>query len=146
MKKILFYKANEAYGVLGNFDRHHPVTIDGKTWPSTEHYFQAQKFAGTEYEEKVRLCQKPMDAAIMGRDKTLPLRADWLTVRDNVMLTALRAKFTQYAELKDLLLKTGNAELVEHTSNDAYWADGPDGKGQNKLGQLLMQLRTELQA
>ena len=64
MQKILFYRANEVpYGVLGNFDTKHPITLKGKSWKSTEHYFQAQKFVGTEHEEKVRLTEKPRDAA-----------------------------------------------------------------------------------
>jgi hypothetical protein len=60
------------------------------------------------------------------------------------MRQALLAKFTQYSELRDLLLATGDAEIVEHSRNDSYWADGGDGKGHNKLGKLLMQVRAEL--
>ena len=60
------------------------------------------------------------------------------------MRDALRAKFTQHPSLRSLLLHTGDAELIEHTKNDRYWADGGDGTGKNRLGQLLMELRTEL--
>lgn len=144
-QKILFYRSNEIpYGVLGNFDRHHPITIDGKVWPSTEHYFQAMKFVGTPHEEEVRNAARPMDAANMGRDRNRPLRKDWEEVKDDVMRTAVRAKFTQYPELTDLLLGTGNAELIEHTTNDSYWADGGDGSGKNMLGKILMEVRSEL--
>jgi predicted NAD-dependent protein-ADP-ribosyltransferase YbiA (DUF1768 family) len=45
------------------------------------------------------------------------------------MLDALRAKFTQYEELKAVLLGTGEAVLVEHTANDSYWGDGGTGAG-----------------
>lgn len=45
-----------------------------------------------------------------------------------------------------MLTSTGDAELVEHTTNDHYWADGGDGSGKNRLGALLMQLRAELRA
>jgi hypothetical protein len=62
------------------------------------------------------------------------------------MLEAVRAKFTQHDDLKAILLGTGDAKLVEHTENDSYWGDGGDGSGKNRLGQLLMQLRTELRA
>jgi N-glycosidase YbiA len=41
-------------------------------------------------------------------------------------------------------LATGDAKIVEHTENDAYWGDGGDGSGQNKLGQILMEVREEL--
>ena len=62
----------------------------------------------------------------------------------DVMLAALRAKYTQHADLRALLLGTGNATLVEHRARDAYWGDGPDGNGANMLGQLLMRVREEL--
>ena len=65
-------------------------------------------------------------------------------LRDQVMLDALRAKFSQHAELRETLLGTGDAELVEHTRNDSYWADDGDGSGKNMLGKLLEQVRAEL--
>jgi predicted NAD-dependent protein-ADP-ribosyltransferase YbiA (DUF1768 family) len=46
--------------------------------------------------------------------------------------------------LTEEILNTSDHVLVEHTANDSYWADGPDGNGQNMLGQLLMQVRDEL--
>jgi ribA/ribD-fused uncharacterized protein len=82
----------------------------------------------------------------MGRSRKLPLRRDWEAVKDQVMLEALRAKFTQHEDLRAILLGTGEARLVEHTANDSYWGDGGDGSGKNRLGQLLMGLREELRA
>lgn len=143
MSTIRFYRVNERYGEFSNFSPH-PVEIKGRVWPTTEHYFQAQKFAGTEHEEAVRLAKSPMIAARMGRSRERPLRSDWETAKDDIMREALRAKFTQHPELRSLLLKTGDAELIEHTRNDSYWADGGDGTGKNRLGQLLMELRGEL--
>ena len=55
--------------------------------------------------------------------------------------SCLRAKFGQHAALRNLLVETGSAELIEHTENDSFWADGGDGSGQNMLGVLLMELR-----
>lgn len=142
---ILFYRANEVpYGPFSNFDTKHPITIDGVVWPTTEHYFQAQKFTGTQYAEQIRLAPKPRDAAAMGRSREHPLRPDWETVKDDIMRDAVRAKFTQHQDMKALLLSTGDAELVEHTTNDSYWADGGDGTGKNMLGKILMEIRSEL--
>lgn len=140
--EIKFYRVNDPYGCFSNFAAY-PIRLDGKTWPTTEHYFQAQKFADDNYQEKIREEKSPMVAARMGRDRKQKLRKDWDSVKDSVMLEALRAKFTQHAELKDQLLQTGSARLIEHTENDSYWADGGDGKGKNRLGELLMQLRGE---
>jgi len=143
MKRILFYRVREPYGDFSNFSPH-PVELRGRVWPTSEHYFQAQKFAGTEHEEAVRSAKSPMIAARMGRSRERPLRSDWETVKDDIMREALRAKFAQHASLRSLLLSTGDADLVEHTTNDRYWADGGDGSGKNRLGQLLMELRSEL--
>lgn len=143
MKRILFYRVSEPYGVFSNFSPQ-PIELKGKVWPTSEHYFQAQKYAGTEHEEAVRLAKSPMTAARMGRSRERPLRVDWEIVKDDIMREALRAKFTQHPALRSLLVDTGDAELVEHTNNDRYWADGGDGRGRNRLGQLLMELRAQL--
>jgi ribA/ribD-fused uncharacterized protein len=140
---INFYSTTGEYGCFSNFSKH-AVHLKGKRWPTSEHYFQAQKFAGTEHEEGVRKCKTAREAANLGRSRKLPLRRDWESVKDAVMLEALRAKFTQHEGLKEVLLGTGDAKLVEHTANDSYWGDGGDGGGKNRLGQLLMQLRAEL--
>lgn len=143
MTKILFYLTDQPYGEFSNFSRH-PIELDGAIWPTSEHYFQAQKFAGTPYAEEVRAQPTPMQAAQMGRRRDLPFRGDWGTLKDDVMRVALQAKFTQHPQLRELLLATGDAELIEHTKNDAYWADGGDGTGRNRLGELLMELRQQL--
>lgn len=140
---INFYSTKDAYGCFSNFSAH-PIKLKGKVWKTTEHYFQAQKFTGTEHEEELRLTASPMVVARMGRSRQRPLRKDWEAVKDDIMLEALRAKFTQHDELKEILLSTGDAVLVEHTKNDRYWADGGDGTGLNMLGKLLMQVREEL--
>ncbi len=142
MNQIFFYRTTEQYGGFSNFSPH-PFQLKGRIWPTSEHYFQAQKFAGTEHEEAVRLAKSPMVAARMGRSRERPLRPDWEKVKEEIMREALHAKFAQHPELRSLLLSTGDAELIEHTTNDHYWADGGDGTGENRLGQLLMELRAE---
>lgn len=143
-KPVFFYHLGEAYGEFSNFSRH-PVQIEGRTWPTTEHYFQAQKFAPDEaLMERVRRTSRPSDAAAMGRDRSLPMRSDWEYVKEEVMDVALYAKFTQHQDLQVLLLGTDKAILVEHTERDGYWGDRGDGSGQNRLGVRLMALRTRL--
>jgi N-glycosidase YbiA len=140
---IRFYRVSAEYGSFSNFSPH-PIRLKGKVWPTSEHYFQAQKFAGTPDEEVVRQAKSPMIAARMGRSRKRPLRNDWESAKDAIMHEAVLAKFTQHADLRDLLLGTGDAEIVEHTQNDAYWGDGGDGSGKNRLGQILMRVREEL--
>ncbi len=143
MDTIKFYKTDDKYGCFSNFAAY-PIQVDGKLWPTSEHYFQAQKFAGTPHEEAIRRTDSPMIAAKMGRDRSKPLRMDWEAVKDEIMLKAVRAKFTQHKDLAKILLNTGSALIVEHTGNDNYWGDGGHGRGKNMLGQILMRVREEL--
>ena len=145
MDVVSFYSVSDEFGQFSNFAPF-PIKVDGERWPTSEHYFQAQKFANTEHEEAIRTTHSPMIAARMGRDRKKPLRPDWEDVKDRIMLEAVRAKFSQHPQLASLLLSTGDAVLVEHTKNDSYWADGGDGTGKNRLGEILMKVRSELAA
>jgi|SRR6185436_3789005 len=140
---IKFYSIHGTYAGFSNFS-HHPITLKNKIWKTSEHYFQAQKFAGTFLESAVRRCKGASDAARMGRDRNNPLRRDWENVKDNVMRKIVLAKFSQHEDLKKLLLSTGNEQLVEHTEKDKYWADGGNGSGKNMLGIILMEVRRAL--
>lgn len=142
---INFYSTKGEYGCFSNFSPH-PVRLKGKLWPTTEHFFQAQKFAGTEHEEEIRQVKSPTVAARMGRSHKRPLRKDWEKVKDQVMLEAVRAKFSQHDDLRAILVGTGESKVVEHTERDSYWGDGGDGSGKNRLGQILMVVREELRA
>ena len=140
---IKFYSQNDEYGEFSNFAAY-PIVLKKNRWPTTEHYFQAQKFKDSQHLEQIRKANSPMIAARLGRDRTKKLRKDWESVKDNIMYDALLAKFTQHEDLKQLLLSTGDAKLIEHTSNDSYWGDGGHGRGRNILGIILMRVRDEL--
>lgn len=142
-KTINFYRTSGPYGCFSNFSKH-PVEVAGKVWPTSEHYFQAMKFPGTEIEELIRHAPSAMIAANMGRSRSYPLRLDWEEVKDDIMYEVVLAKFTQHKALREVLLGTGDATLVEHTANDSYWGDNGDGTGKNMLGQILMKVRAEL--
>lgn len=140
---IRFYSVGDAYGEFSNFAPF-PITLAGKRWPTSEHYFQAQKFADPGLREKIRKAKTPMIAARLGRDRSSPLRRDWESVKVQVMTDAVLAKFTQHEDLRALLLATEDSLLIEHTENDDYWGDGGDGSGKNMLGRILMRVREQL--
>lgn len=142
-EEIKFYSTKEAYGCFSNFAAY-PIKLGGKVWPTTEHYFQAQKFYDSDYQEKIRQEKSPTIAARLGRSRKVKIRPDWESVKEGIMRDALVAKFTQYPELTKILLNTNSAILIEHTTNDSYWGDGGDGTGKNRLGHLLMSVREEL--
>ncbi|AYV84119.1 MAG: NADAR family protein [Hyperionvirus sp.] len=143
MEPIYFYSTKKNYYEFSNF---YPaaITVDGKVWPTSEHYYAAQKFAGNdEYQENIRLARTPALAKKLGSTKKLRLRADWESVKDGIMDKALNAKFTQHEKLKKLLLSTENRNLIEDSKKDSYWGIG-NGAGQNKLGLALVKLREQL--
>ncbi len=143
---VRFYSNSETYKELSNF---YPAkfTIDGKTYPTVEHYFQAMKFPNNPaFQDQIIAQKTPAGAKKMGATKVIPIRTDWDEIKDEVMAKALKAKFTQNEDLKALLLGTENKKLEEASPTDSYWGTGKNGKGQNKLGKLLMELRMELAA
>ncbi len=142
---IEFYGTSDEHGCFSNFAPY-PIKLHGKTWPTTEHYFQAQKFPGTDHEEEIRKASSPAKAKKMGRSRKYRLRPDWEKVKDGIMREGVLAKFTQHEDIRAILLGTGDAVLVEHTRNDDYWGDGGDGHGKNRLGKILMSVREELRA
>jgi hypothetical protein len=143
-KKIFFWAEKDQYGAFSNFHPG-PFEIDGKMWPTTEHYFAAQKTMDESEREAIRKAETPLDAKRMGR--VVNLRPDWDDVKYDVMMDALRAKFGNSSELKELLVGTGDALIYEDSPHDKVWGTGRRGgvgSGQNLLGKALMQVRQEL--
>lgn len=151
---ILFYRLKEIYGAFGNFSKHE-VNYKGLAAPTSEHMFQAMKFYPDNLDIVKQIIEQPTprDAANMGRDKSLPLRKDWdkpiensphpdiVLTKDLVMFEIVMDKFTRHEDLKQLLLSTGTATIVEDSPIDWYWGWGKDHTGQNKLGKILMVVR-----
>jgi ribA/ribD-fused uncharacterized protein len=138
---IYFYSAREEpYGCFSNFSAH-GFELDGAWWPTSEHYFQAQKFAGTPRCDQIRGAQSARIAAHMGRSRQHPLRSDWEQVKDEIMRKAVLKKFETHADIRAILLGTGNERIIESAPNDYYWGYGADGSGKNKLGLILMEVR-----
>ena len=144
-QKIFFWANADEYGCFSNFWPG-PYIIDGKEWPTTEHFFAAMKTLDQSEREAIRKANTPGDAKGMGR--VVKLRHDWDAVKYDVMLTALRAKFSDnHPELKEKLVSTGDALIYEDSPYDKVWGTGERGgvvTGKNLLGKALMQVRSEL--
>lgn len=78
------------------------------------------------------------------KGRSVRLRPDWENIKEDIMYRIVYAKFSQNEGLKRKLIATGNLELIEgNTWNDTTWGVC-NGKGQNKLGKILMKVRDEL--
>lgn len=144
-KPIYFFSRTDEYSELSNFA---PFGFEenGSYWPTVEHYFQAQKFAGdslADYRERIRTAHSPKQAKSLGQSRKHPIRPDWEEVKEDIMRHALRLKF-EHPELRKLLLGTATRPLIENSPFDRYWGTGKDGSGKNRLGVLLVELRSSL--
>jgi ribA/ribD-fused uncharacterized protein len=162
---VSFYgTAGRPYGVFSNFHLA-PITIESVSYPSVEHYFQCQKFLDLRYREIVRFAPTPNQARVLAQQRIgrgykwrtdlnsiiekhlvrgVRLRTDWEQVKDDVMFTGLKAKFSQHPSLAKILLETGESSIVEASPTDWYWGCGKDRTGKNKLGCLLVDVRSYL--
>lgn len=121
------------------------VELDGMIFQSVEHAYQAAKTTKLIERKRIQSCRKPGQAKRLGKELTL--RPDWDKVKVTAMAVLLAKKF-QNPELKALLLATGTQEIQEGNQwGDTFWGISPVGSGigRNILGQLLMQIRSDLQ-
>lgn len=143
---IYFYKVSDPYGCFSNFSPH-PIQVEGSYWQTVEHYYQAQKFVGTENVgliAVIRETQTPMEAATLGRDRSSKLRPDWEQVKQYIMWQGVLTKFLTHTDIQAILLATGDELIVEDSPTDYYWGCGQNKTGQNQLGQILMNVRQEV--
>ena len=131
-------KFQQQYFFLSNF-YDAKVKVFGLTFKNNEAAFQSQKCPERAHE----FCRLDSSSAKkLGR--SVQLRSDWEDVKEQVMYDCCKAKFMQNKDLKRKLINTGHAELIEgNTWKDKVWGVYK-GHGENKLGKILMQIRSEL--
>lgn len=124
-----------------------PVYYEGILYKNNEAAFQSLKCINIEDRRKFADLP-PNEAKRLGR--SVKLRTDWDSVKDQYMYEILVDKFSRNRDLKQLLLDTGNAYLEEGNNwHDNYWGNCNCYKclsmeGQNRLGLLLMQVRDHI--
>jgi N-glycosidase YbiA len=139
------------YSFLSNF---YPCEIEyqGIKYPTVEAYYVAMKvnsnqiingihYSLNDFREMISKISTPGQVKRLGRK--VSLRKDWNEIKLELMNWAVREKFKD-ENLKELLLSTGDQELIEgNTWNDTFWGVC-NGKGKNHLGKILMKVRDEL--
>lgn len=147
---IQFYRANEKpYGAFSNLFRR-PMEFAGRVYPTAEHAYQAGKARKEEVREWILSAPTPSLVAMAAHGLyTWDIVPEWSRTKFDRMREVLHAKFTQHEDLKNLLLSTGNARLVEAGRTDnavnRTWGE-VNGKGRNMLGVLLMEVREEIRS
>ena len=147
MDAILFgIEPGSLYYAFSNYAPY-SVDIDGETWPTVDHYIYASATNDIGVQQTIRTgTVSEARRIIWAMASAGTLIPEWKTHLLEAAKRALRAKFTQYDDLRLTLINTGNTPLIYNTPHDAYWGSGPITTGENHLGVLLMQIRAELQA
>lgn len=127
------------YSFLSNF-YYTPIEYEGLIYKSSEVAYQASKTL----DMNIRKQFTTLTSYLARRSgKNLNLRDDWFTIRKDVMYKILQIKFSN-PFLRDMLIKTNNAILIEGNDwGDTFWGVYKN-KGENNLGLLLMKLREEI--
>ena len=150
MDEIRFYQANEKpYGAFSNLYRR-TIEFEGEVFQTSEHAYQAGKARKKEVRTWLMAAPSPALLAMAAHGLYVwDVHPDWSKTKFDRMKRVLLAKFTQHQDLQELLLSTGDKRLVEAATVDnavnRLWGE-VNGKGKNKLGELLMEVRAEIRA
>lgn len=138
---------NGEYRWLSNFwNKNVLIVHEGITFTSNENFYQAMKTK--DIDKRIQISKmNEADAKAEGKwlEKSHMFRDDWNEIKESVMLYGLRQKFSNPI-MKQKLLDTEDMVIEEgNTWNDRYWGIClKTGEGENKLGKLLMKIRSEL--
>lgn len=150
MNEIRFYRASDKqYGAFSNLYRC-PIEFEGETFSTSEHAYQAGKARKPEVRKWLMAAPSPALLAMAAHGLYYwDVAPGWSQTKFARMRAVLRAKFTQHEDLRELLMSTGNARLVESATVDnevnRLWGE-VNGQGRNMLGEMLMELRAALVA
>lgn len=155
---VLFHGADESKGEYRNFSNmsEHRIEIDSITYPSVEHYFQAMKakeFKDDDMYEKIIKAKTAKAVKALGKKVKGFEKEIWDSKKDEIMFRGIKSKFVQHPELRKQLEETGSRVIGEADARNTYWGIGTSmasekskhpskWRGQNRIGKMLMELRT----
>lgn len=125
----------------------HEVTVEEVIFKTVEHGYHALRIKSGPERDAVMTQSSPLNAWREGQKyKNNP---DLLVEgydKFAIMEKLCRAKLEQHTDVKEVLLATGDRELLKVYDTDYWWGTGVDGSGENRMGKLWMKLRSELRA
>ena len=151
---LSFRKVDEPLGWLSNMSPH-PIRVDTIRYPTCEHFFQCMRFEDEGIRKIIREQKSPMSGKMVAKKyldrMVISPRGE---VDLDLMRTVLRIKMEFYPKLKQtLILQDPESVIVEDCSNrggesSRFWGmklNGTLWEGENWLGRLWMEFRSELQ-
>jgi ribA/ribD-fused uncharacterized protein len=139
----VFFYENDFY-VLSNFSAFR-IMWKARDFDTAEHAYHWEKFPHrADIQRGILQSRSAHHAFKLAEFYKDIVKPDWHSVKVNIMKEILRAKVKQHEYVERKLRDTGDRWLVEDSWRDNFWGWGEDGKGQNMLGKLWMEIRDEL--
>jgi ribA/ribD-fused uncharacterized protein len=155
IEEITITKVKEESGWLSCMSAY-PVTYHGIQNKTCEALFQALRFEGyPDIQKAIQECPSPMGAKMIARKNREKLNRGkmWDEAPSDIplMKKCLMLKLEQHPELKDKLIATGDAIIIEDcTTHDResarFWGavnENGEWVGENVFGKLWMEIRKE---
>lgn len=142
--QVFFYEQDHYY--LSNFSAFR-LHWGGYLFDTSEAAYHHEKFPGEKNKEvryDIRTAMSAHEAFKLAERQKAKRRLDWDDVKVDIMRCILIAKVQQHEYVARKLLETGDRILIENSWRDDFWGWGPNRNGQNMLGVLWMQVRTQL--
>ena len=151
-QEVFFYEQD--FYVLSNFSaftlvwssKYEHLSRVFKTSEEAYHWEKFNHLAGRGVQDLLENARSAHDAFTLAQKHSDLRRRDWDAVKVDIMRDILRAKADQHDYVRRKLLATGDRILIENSWRDDFWGWGPKRDGQNMLGKLWMEVRTELRA
>jgi ribA/ribD-fused uncharacterized protein len=121
----------------------HAIYLWGQDFPTAEHAFQWKKFSECrpEIAAKILSARSPEAVKEISNAHKADQPTDWRDVRVAVMEEIFTAKTDQHKDVQEILVETGNREIIENSPIDNFWGIGPAQDGQNIIGKIWMKIR-----
>ncbi len=128
----------------------HAIKIDGVVYPTVEHAYQCARYKDQKIIEEIKAARSPVKAwEVSCKYKHLQIpefkKEEYKLA---VMKKLMRLKTEQHDEVRKALLDSKDLKIVKHITTyppgDGFWDDGEDGKGENQMGRIWMEIREEL--
>jgi ribA/ribD-fused uncharacterized protein len=139
----LFFSRHDANELLGSAS-YHPFELDGKTWPTAEHYYQAMLFDSERLQSQILLLPSAKAVIAFTKWRFLQKKRGWKKTRQLLMTRAVYTRCKTYPDVAQALLATADKGLVESSAYDYYWGCGRDRRASNTYGKVLMNVRAKL--
>ncbi len=128
----------------------HAIEIDGIVYPTVEHAYQCARYTDSKIINEISTAHSPVKAWETST-KYKYLQIPEFKSEDykrKIMKKLMRLKADQHEEVRKALIDSGDLEIVKHIvtypPGDGFWDDGEDGKGQNQIGKIWMEIRKEI--